>query len=106
MGEVDSQIAERIVGDTKSHFPSLSSCSVDKGFSSTLNQEKLKGLLDEVILPQKGKLSKKRRETEHTKEFVRARHQHSAVESAINYLEHNDVRDAGLYIGRRWMRGE
>jgi len=89
--EVDSQVTERIVRDTKSNFPSLSLCSFDKGFSSALNQEKLEGLLDEVILPKKGKLSKERRETEHTEEFVQARHQHSAVESAINCLGHHGL---------------
>ncbi len=43
--------------------------------------------LDRVILPKKGKLSQKDREREYSDEFIKARHQHSAVESAINALE-------------------
>ena len=104
--EVDSQITERIVRDTKSNFPSLSSCSFDKGFASTVNQEKLEGLLDEVIPPKKGKLSKERREAEHTKEFVQARHQHSAVESAINCLDHHGLdkcQDKGITGFKRYV---
>jgi IS5 family transposase len=40
-----------------------------------------------VVLPKKGKLSQVQREREHDPEFVHLRHQHSAVESAINALE-------------------
>jgi len=43
--------------------------------------------LDQVTLPRKGKLSKERQAVERTEEFVKARHAHSAVESAINALE-------------------
>ena len=35
----------------------------------------------------KGKLSLKDKEREYSPEFIKARHQHSAVESAINALE-------------------
>ena len=43
--------------------------------------------MDKVILPKKGKLNQAEREREHDPEFIKRRHQHSAVESAINALE-------------------
>ena len=50
-------------------------------------QEKLKELLDKVILPRKGKLSEENKKIEYSDEFIQARHKHSAVESSINGLE-------------------
>ncbi len=44
-------------------------------------------MLDFVILPRKGKLSKRDKEREYFPSFIKARHQHSAVESAIHALE-------------------
>ncbi len=40
-----------------------------------------------MVLPKKGKWSKKDREIESAEEFVQARRAHPAVESAINALE-------------------
>jgi hypothetical protein len=65
----------------------LSICSFDKGFHSPRNQTELTELLDYVVLPQKGRLSRKDKDREHSKEFVKTRYQHAAVESAINALE-------------------
>jgi IS5 family transposase len=47
----------------------------------------LKVLIDQVVLPKKGKLSKADQEREYAPEFKQAKKQHSAVESAINSLE-------------------
>ena len=44
-------------------------------------------MLDRVVLPRKGKLSKVNKALESEPEFIRLRRQHSAVESAINALE-------------------
>ena len=44
--------------------------------------------MDLVALPKKGRHSVADRERETAPAFVRARHRHSAVESAINGLEH------------------
>ena len=60
---------------------------MDKSFHSPDNQKTLAGLLDQVVLPCKGKLSKARRDIEHDPDFIQARRQHSAVESGINALE-------------------
>ena len=62
-------------------------CSFDKGFHSPANQTDLKALIDQVVLPKKGKLSKADQEREYAPEFKQAKKQHSAVESAINALE-------------------
>ncbi len=75
--------------EKKRRYAELSGCIFDKGFYSLKNKEKLQGFLDEVILPKKGKLSQKDKQIEHSKEFIEARHKHSAVESAINALENH-----------------
>jgi len=83
----DDRIAVAIVRETKARFPDLSSVSFDKGFHSPQNQAELKKILDRVVLPKKGKLSKADKVREHDPEFIRLRHRHSAAESAINALE-------------------
>lgn len=83
----DDKIAVSIIAATQALFPSFNTCSFDKGFHSRQNQEDLKDLLDLVVLPKKGKLSKADQKLENAPEFKQARKQHSAVESAINALE-------------------
>lgn len=85
--ETDDQVAIPMVEDCKNKFSNLTSCSFDKGFHSPTNQKDLQNHLATVILPRKGKLSLKDQEREYSPEFIQARHQHSAVESAINALE-------------------
>jgi hypothetical protein len=85
--QTDDQVAFFMVEKAKSRFPALNQCSFDKGFHTLQNQLKLKMLLDEVILPKKGRLSHEQKLHESRHEFIQARHQHSAVESAINALE-------------------
>ena len=67
------------------------SCSFDKGFHSPENQEHLRGILDQVILPRKGKLSAINKEIENSEAFREARRKHSAVESSINALENHGL---------------
>lgn len=83
----DEAIAVSIVEQTKQRYGPLGSLSMDKGFHSKDNQVQLKELVDVVVIPQKGRLSAADRTREDGPEFVRLRHQHSAVESAINALE-------------------
>lgn len=83
----DDRIAVAIIQETKARFSELSSVSFDKGFHSRQNQAELASILDRVILPKKGKLSAADSAREHDPEFIRLRHRHSAVESAINALE-------------------
>jgi hypothetical protein len=83
----DDKVAVPMVEATKAQFPSFNACSFDKGFHSPENQKELKTLIDQVVLPKKGKLSKADQEREYAAEFIPAKKQHSAVESAINALE-------------------
>jgi hypothetical protein len=85
--KTDDKVAVSMVQETLKRFPNLYSCSFDKGFHSPENQIELNKLLSYVALPKKGKLSKVSKEAEQTDEFIKARHAHSAVESAINALE-------------------
>lgn len=89
--QTDDKVAVSITEATKKLFPNLFSCSFDKGFHSPQNKKDLVELLDLVILPKKGKLSAVQFEEEMSDTFVQARNQHSAVESAINCLEHHGL---------------
>lgn len=85
--EVDVDIAVRMIQETKQRFPKLSSCSFDQGFHSPGNQRELAGLLETVILPKKGRLSKTDQARQQEVVFIKGRCQHAAVESAIHALE-------------------
>lgn len=96
--QTDDQVAVEIIQDTKNKFPNFNSCSFDKGFHSPRNKIELGEILDTVILPKKGKLSTSQLDEESNDDFVSARRQHSAVESAINSLEHHGL-DRCLDLG-------
>jgi len=85
--ETDEQVAVTMVKEAKKRHEALRQCSFDKGFHSPANQEDLRSILDQVVLPRKGKLTEALKAQEQTETFIKARHQHSAVESAINALE-------------------
>jgi len=86
--QTDDQVAVSMVDESQALFPSLRAVSFDKGFHSPANRQNLEARLELVVLPKKGRHSSADRERETAPEFVRARHKHSAVESAINGLEH------------------
>jgi transposase, IS5 family len=85
--QCDKEIAVDITRGAKKRFPNLFQVSYDKGFHSPRNQEELKEELTRVILPRKGKLSRQARSLENQEDFLKARRQHSGVESVINALE-------------------
>lgn len=102
----DIDIAVMMVLEAKRRYAALSGCSFDKGFYSPENKRTLEGLLDEVILPKKGKLSQKDKQIEHSQAFIEARHQHSAVESAIHALENHALDrcpDHGIWGFKRYV---
>ena len=104
--ETDDQIAVRIIQETKERFDQLSGCTFDKGFHSPDNQKELAKILDNVVLPRKGKLSAINKEIENSEEFREARRKHSAVESSINSLENHGLdrcRDHGLHGFKRYV---
>jgi IS5 family transposase len=85
--ETDDKVAVAMVSDTQERFPGLRGCSFDKGFHSPANQVELRERLELVVLPKKGRCNKAERARESEADFIAARRQHSAVESAINALE-------------------
>ena len=85
--ETDDKIAVNMVTEAQKHFPSLKTCSFDKGFHSRANQAELKTHLELVVLPKKGRLNKEDKTREYSDDFQAERRQHSAVESGINALE-------------------
>ncbi len=89
--QTDEQVAVAMVTETRRRFPELSVTSFDKGFHSPANQAELKQHLERVVLPKKGRLNAQEHARESDPEFRRLRHQHAAVESAINGLEHNGL---------------
>jgi len=104
--KTDDQVTVSMVAEAKKRFANLSVCSFDKGFHSTENQGALKELLELVVLPRKGKLSAPAQAAEQAQPFVKARQQHSAVESAINALEVHGLDrclDHGIHGFRRYV---
>ncbi|BBO81308.1 DDE transposase [Desulfosarcina ovata subsp. sediminis] len=104
--QTDDQIAVAMVADTQEKYNGLIRCSFDKGFHSPQNQKDLKPLLDQVVLPRKGRLSEKAKQIENSEDFVHARRQHAAVESAINALENHGLDrcpDHGLHGFKRYV---
>ena len=85
--ETDDKIALDMVNATQINFPNFNACSFDKGFHSPENQQQLKEKLEHVVLPKKGRLSCADKMREYDEDFVQAKKQHSAVESAINALQ-------------------
>jgi hypothetical protein len=67
----DDKVAVPMVEATQAQFPHFNACSFDKGFHSPENQKELKALIDQVVLPKKGKLSKADQEREYAAEFMR-----------------------------------
>ena len=61
-------------------YPTLKSLSLDQGFGRQKVSDDLSDTLDQVTLPKTGHLTV----AERTDEYVTARQQHPAIESAIN----------------------
>jgi hypothetical protein len=89
--EKDVDIAVSMVAEAKRKFAALSCCSFDRGFYSPANRQGLQEILDDVVLPKKGKLAEAEKQIEYCEEFIDARHKHAAVESAINALENHGL---------------
>jgi IS5 family transposase len=86
---------------------SLASLSFDKGFTRREDWELLSLYVPVVVMPKRGKKNAAEVERERDPKFIALRHQHSAVESEINSLEHHGLNrclDVGLpgylrYVG-------
>jgi IS5 family transposase len=105
--EVDQSIpvTDRLLG--RYGAGSVASVSFDKGFTRAADRELLSLYVPEVVMPKRGKKNAAETERERGKRFSALRHQHSAVESEINSLEHHGLNrclDVGLagylrYVG-------
>jgi len=104
--EVDQSIpvADRLLG--RYGAGSLASLSFDKGFTRESDRELLSLYVPVVVMPKRGKKNAVETQRESGKQFVALRHQHSAVESAINSLEHHGLNrclDVGLKGYQRYV---
>ena len=105
-GETDDKITVYFTEETRILFPNLRACSFDKGFYTPDNRDRLDLILDQVTLPKKGRLAEADQERESTEEFVTARKQHPAVESAIHSLQTHGLdrcRDRGIEGFKRYV---
>ncbi|MGC2185114.1 MAG: ISNCY family transposase [Terriglobales bacterium] len=104
--ETDDKVAVPMIRATRERFPEFKICSLDKGYHSPENKTALSEMLERVVMPKKGKLSRKEKEAESAEEHVRLRRKHSAVESAINALENHGLDrcpDHGIYGFKRYV---
>ncbi|AYD47270.1 ISNCY family transposase [Arachidicoccus soli] len=85
----------------------IASISFDKGFYSKENLATLQQTgVGQIILPKKGKLNQAEKQMQSEKSYKTLRHQHSAVESNINMLEHHGLgrcMDKGIKGFRRYV---
>ena len=108
-GERDNSQPLPLMGRLQNAYKSgyvLSSISFDRGFYSKLSKEGLEKTFTTVIMPSKGRPSKKAKEEESGKRYRLFMNRHSAVESNINELEHcgvNKVPDRGLIGFKRYV---
>jgi hypothetical protein len=104
--QTDDKVAVPMVQESKDRFANIVSFSFDKGFYSQENRQRLSEILDQVVLPKKGRLSEKDKEIEHSEGFADSRRKHSAVESSINALENHGLDrcpDHGLHGFKRYV---
>jgi IS5 family transposase len=109
VGQVDLEqsvpVADPLLG--RYGAGSIASLSFDKGFTRAEDRELLSLYVPTVVMPKRGKKNAAETAREQEKKFVALRHQHSAVESEINSLEHHGLNrclDVGLagylrYVG-------
>lgn len=87
----DDKLTILMAKETKEKFPNLYSVSYDKGFYSKANREELTEILAAYSLPKKGKLSETDKAIQSSDAYLKAKQKHSAVESAINALDHHGL---------------
>lgn len=98
-------VASRLIG--RYGEGQIASMSFDKGFTRREDRELLELFIPQVIMPKRGRKNAEEAEAESARKFVALRKAHSAVESAINALEHHGLNrclDVGLegytrYVG-------
>lgn len=104
--QTDSDIVVEIIKQTQKLYPDFMACSFDKGFHSPSNQIELAEILDDVVMPKKGRCNKVEAQRESSTEFKTAKRKHSAVESGINALEVHGLDkclDHGIHGFKRYI---
>ncbi|MCY3625963.1 MAG: hypothetical protein OXH82_02745 [Candidatus Dadabacteria bacterium] len=86
--ESDVDVCVPIIEETTQMYTEFKACSFDQGFYSPKNSKRLDEVLEGNYMPKKGKLGKEDRKRQEAEDFIEARKQHPAVESAINGLNH------------------
>jgi hypothetical protein len=104
--DVDQSIAvaDRLLG--RYGEGAIASLSFDKGFTREEDRQLLGLYIPTVVMPKRGKKNATERTRESERKFVALRHQHSAVESDINALEHHGLNrclDMGLVGYKRYV---
>ena len=97
-------VADRLLG--RYGVGRIASISFDKGFTKAEDRELLGLYIPMVVMPKRGKKNMEETAAEHTPTFVGLRRAHSAVESAINALEHHGLNrclDLGLQGYTRYV---
>ena len=87
------------------HFD-IDRCSSDKGFFSKIDIDIMELFGIKTVIPKKGKCNQAELQRENDVEFIKARKEHSAIESSINELEHcglNRCPDKGLKGMHRYV---
>lgn len=109
VGQTDSQqpitLLDRLLEKYSGGY-SLKSISFDRGFYSKLSKEELSKKVSQVIMPSKGRPSKKTSKNRRTQLEKELSNKHCAVESNINELEHsgvNKVPDKGLTSFKKYV---
>jgi len=95
-------LADRLLG----RYGQLASLSFDKGFTREEDRQLLELYIPEVIMPKRGKRNAAEQQRESGRRFQALRHQHHAVESDINCLEHHGLNrcpDKGLNGFKRYV---
>ncbi len=87
----DVDAAVPLLTETKKRYGAVVSCSVDRGFYSPDNLTAFEAELGLAVMSRKAIGTEASRERERAEAFVAARRQHSAIESAINNLEHRGL---------------
>lgn len=100
----DSQTVIPITGRVLAKHE-VESWSFDRGYYNKGNKSLLSQSVAQVIMPKKGKLNQAEKQEESERSFLKAKNQHSAVESNINELEHRGLErcpDRGYHHFRRY----
>ena len=97
-------VADRLLG--RYGAGQIQSLSFDKGFTREEDRQLLELYIPEVIMPKRGRRQAHEQEREQKRSFRKLRHQHHAIESAINCLEHHGLDrcpDKGLDGYKRYV---